>query len=65
MEDASGQIAVAYLTDMVKASEPAPVDYCRDQIEDILLSLRKRELTDRLEQEIVDDAKNKNHFVIY
>lgn len=65
MEDGSGNMQVAFIIDQVKAGTLAPQDYCRPVITDILLSHRKRALVDRLEQELMEDAQNKNKLVIY
>ena len=65
MEDGSGNMQVAFIIDQVKAGTLAPQEYCRPTITDILLSHRKRALVERLEQELMEDAQNKNKLVIY
>ena len=56
---------MAYVVDLVKKGEPAPLEYCADRIRDIILSARKHELVSGLEQELLNDARNKEKFVIY
>ena len=60
-----GNLRVAYVVDLVKKGEPAPLEYCADRIRDIILSARKHELVSGLEQELLNDARNKEKFVIY
>ena len=60
-----GNLRVAYVVDLVKKGEPAPLEYCADRIRDIILSARKHELVSGLEQELLSDARNKEKFVIY
>ena len=56
---------VVYVSEMIKAGETAPLDYCRARICDILLSTRKHDLVVALEQDLLDDARNKEKFVVY
>ena len=60
-----GNIRVAYVVDLVRKGEPAPLEYCADRIRDIILSARKHELVSGLERELLIDAQNKDKFVIY
>ena len=60
-----GNLRVAYVVELVKKGEPAPLEYCADRIRDIILSARKHELVSGLEQELLNDARNKEKFVIY
>lgn len=61
----NGNVSVAYIVDYIKAGETAPVDYCEDRIRDIIISERKHELLTGLEQDLIEDAKVKENFVIY
>ena len=63
--DGEGNVCVAYITDMVKAGETAPVDFCEENIKDIIISGRKHALLSTLEQDLIEDAKVKENFVIY
>ena len=58
-------VSLAYVSRMIGAGEIAPVDYCEERIKDIILSGRKHELLTTLEQELIEDAKVKENFVIY
>ena len=63
--DGQGFMYVVYVSEMIKAGETAPLDYCRGRICDILLSTRKHDLVVALEQDLLDDARNKEKFVVY
>ena len=65
MPDDKGNLRVAYVADIVRKGSPAPLDYCEDRIRDIILSARKHTLVTGLEQELLNDARNKEKFVIY
>ena len=63
--DGEGNLCIAFITEMVKAGETAPVDFCEDNIKDIIISVRKHALLDTLERDLIEDAKVKENFVIY
>lgn len=63
--DGQGFMYVVYVSEMIKAGETAPLDYCRGRICDILLSTRKHDLVVALEQDLLEDARNKEKFVVY
>mgnify|MGYP002625977912 CR=1 FL=1 len=63
--DGQGFMFVVYASEMMKSGETAPLDYCRGRICDILLSARKHALVVALEQDLLDDARNKEKFVVY
>ncbi|MBP5218835.1 MAG: hypothetical protein J6Z47_07810 [Bacteroidales bacterium] len=63
--DGEANVSVAYVSRMVGAGETAPVAYCEDRIKDIILSGRKHELLTTLEQELIEEAKLRENFVIY
>ena len=60
-----GNLRVAYVVDIVQKGSPAPLDYCAERIEDIILSARKHELVSGLERDLLHDALGKGKFVIY
>ena len=63
--DEAGNLRVAYVVDMVRKGEPAPLEYCTERIREIILSARKHELVSGLERDLLMDARNKEKFVIY
>ena len=65
MPDGADYLCVACITDMVKAGETAPLDFCEGRIKDIIISGRKHKLLTTLEQDLIEDAKVKENFEIY
>lgn len=64
-KDVYGKLNVAYIGDVVKRGSYAPVEYCAYRITDIIISTRKHRLTTSLEQDLLNDARDKGKFVIY
>lgn len=58
--DEDGNLHLAYISDLVRAGNVAPIDYCAEQIRDIILSNRKQSLLAALEQELLEKQKTKN-----
>ena len=50
---------------MVPEGKPAPEEYVTERIRDLILSARKHELETGLEQDLLEDARKNNKFVIY
>lgn len=59
-----GDLLVAYVLDIVYGGQ-APVEYCREQIRDKILNIRKHELAAGLEQDLLEDAKARGLVEIY
>ena len=59
-----GDVMIAYVVDIEKYGV-APLESCRDRIRDYILSGRKRDLINGLEQELLEDAVDRKQFVIY
>lgn len=64
-DEESGNLRLAYIVDLVREGHTAPLDYCEDHIRDIILSVRKHALVTSLERSLLEDARNKEKFVIY
>ena len=65
MEGEDGISRIAYISDMVKEGELAPVEYAAQSIRDIIISARKQKLITTLEQDLLKDARDNGKFVIY
>jgi len=65
IKDSDETLCVAYIADMVKASEIPPVEFCEERIKDIIVSGRKHQLLLTLERDLIEDAKAKENFEIY
>lgn len=63
--DEYGKKNIAYISEYIRAGEIAPVEYCSARIRDILIGVRKHRLVSTLEQDLLDDAREKGRFIIY
>lgn len=64
-EDAYGKVNVAYISEFMPAGEIPPVDYCRERIRNIIISMRKQALVSGLERDLLTDARDKGRFRIF
>lgn len=60
-----GDVKVAYVTDLRRAGNIAPLDYCGERIRDIIISARKRELLADLERDLLKDGLDSKNVIIY
>jgi hypothetical protein len=65
MTDSTGIASLAYISEIVREGETAPLEYCTPQIKDMIISARKQSLITGLEQDLLKDAREKGQFVIY
>ena len=65
LPDETGNLRIAYIVDMVPQGKTAPEEFCAERIRDIILNTRKHSLTTQLEQDLLEDARRNNKFVIY
>ena len=63
--DENGILHLAYLVEQVPEGKTAPVEYCEDRIRELILSARKHALEESLEQDVLEDARKNNKYVIY
>lgn len=59
------KVNVAYIQDFIDAGNPFPVEYCESEIKGILVGIRRHRLVTSLEQDLLEDAREKGKFVIY
>ena len=65
IEGEDGLSRIAFVSDMVKEGELAPMDYAAQNIRDMIISTRKQKLIMTLEQDLLKDARDNGKFVIY
>lgn len=65
ISDGHGNENIAFISQMMQAGDTAPLEYCSGRIKDIIINSRKHDLISTLEQELLDDARDKERFVIY
>ena len=63
--DTVGYMRLTYVSDMVTKGKVAPLEYCTENIRDIIVSARKQELIMNLEKDLLNDARENGQFVIY
>ena len=63
--DENGILHLAYLAEQVPEGKTAPLEYCEDRIRELILSGRKHTLEESLEQDVLEDARKNNKYVIY
>ena len=63
--DTLGVARLAYISDIMKKGEVAPIEYSVPAIRDIIISARKQSLISSLEQDLLNDARENGKFVIY
>ena len=62
-KDTAGMVSLAYISEIVREGETAPLEYCTPQIKDMIISARKQSLITGLEQDLLKDAREKGQFV--
>ncbi len=65
LPDGEDKVSVAYIVESIPSGKTAPLDFCRERIRDIIISARKHELLTTLEQDLIEEARTKEKFVIY
>ena len=63
--DTLGVAKLAYIQDVIKKGQVAPIEYSAPAIKDIIISTRKQTLISTLEQDLLNDARENGKFVIY
>ena len=63
--DTSGFVSLAYVAEIVRSGQMAPVEYCTPMIKDMIISARKQSLITTLEQDLLKDARESGQFVIF
>ena len=63
--DEDGILHLAYLAELVPEGKTAPQEYCEERVRDLILSARKHALEVSLEQDVLEDARKNNKYVIY
>ena len=64
-KETTGYTRLAYIPEMVRKGEQAPVEYSAPAIKDMIISARKQALISGLERDLLNDARENGNFVIY
>ena len=63
--DTTGYMKLTYITEMTQKGRVAPLEYCQEDIKNVIISSRRQELLINLEQNLLKDARENGEFVIY
>lgn len=63
--DTTGIVNVAYIEAFRGKGEMAPIEYCTPSIKDMIVSVRKQDLINSLEQNLLDDARLNGKYKTY
>lgn len=63
--DENSDLKIGYVCSILKPGTAAPLDYCQKRVRDIIISNRKHDLLNTLEQELLDDALANEDLIIY
>ena len=53
LKDGKGNLQIAYISDIIRRGEDAPIAYCSDKIKEYILSSRKKDLLSGLERDLM------------
>ena len=56
-KDTTGYVRLTYISDIVQKGKIAPLEYCQDNIKNIIISSRRQSLLLNLERDLLDDAR--------
>lgn len=65
IDDESGRLYMIYFADYMRSGVQAPIEFCQESIKETLISMRRRQLILDLERDLLEQARQKNEFVIY
>lgn len=63
--DTTGTTSLAYISEIIREGNIAPIEYCSPAIKDMIISARKQTLITTLEQDLLNDARENGKFKIY
>lgn len=63
--DTLGNVSIAFVPEIRRQGETAPLEYCTPAIKDMIISARKQALVTGLEQDLLRDARENGQFVIF
>ena len=63
--DTTGYVRLTYVSDIMQKGQIAPIEYCQDNIKNIIISSRRQNLLLNLERDLLKDARVNGDFIIY
>lgn len=63
--DTLGVVYLTYVSDFIRNGEMSPVEFCTQDIKDIIINDRKHKMVSSLENDLLESARQNGDFVIY
>lgn len=63
--DTTGYMKLTYISAMTQKGKIAPLEYCQEDIKNVIISSRRQEILVNLEQDLLKDARENGDFIIY
>lgn len=63
--DTTGYMKLTYISAMTQKGKIAPLEYCQEDIKNVIISSRRQDILINLEQDLLRDARENGEFVIY
>jgi hypothetical protein len=63
--DTTGYMKLTYISAMTQKGKIAPLEYCQEDIRNVIISSRRQDILLNLEQDLLKDARENGEFVIF
>ena len=63
--DTTGYMKLTYISAMTQKGKIAPLEYCQEDIRNVIISSRRQDILLNLEQDLLKDARENDEFVIF
>ena len=63
--DTTGYMRLTYISQMTQKGKIAPLEYCQEDIKNVIISSRRQNILMSLEQDLLKDARENGDFIIY
>ena len=63
--DTTGYTKVSYISEITPKGKVAPLEYCQEDIRNVIISSRRQNILLNLERDLLKDARENGEFVIY
>ena len=65
IQDDYGKLYMAYVNEYKRAGTQAPLEFCASDIEDVIISSRKKNLVSTLERDLLEKARRKGDYKVF
>ena len=63
--DTTGYMKLTYISEITQKGKIAPLEYCQEDIKNVIISSRRQNILMNLEQDLLKAARENGDFVIY